>query len=73
MNNDYWLKWRNYLPRKGFRAKNSWPQAVKHGARTDLAGAAGESDAAESEKRGNVNYVIGKPFGHLYRREYRTD
>ena len=53
--------------------KNSRPQAVKHGVGTDLARSTRQRGAAESEKRGNVNCVIGKPDRHPYRREFHPN
>ena len=52
--------------------KNSRPQALKRGAGTDLARSTRKSDAAESEKRGSVNYVISNSANYLYRRERST-
>jgi hypothetical protein len=72
-NNNYGLKRRNCLSGNSFRAKNSRPQAVKHGAGTDLARSTRQRGAAESEKRGNVNCVIGKPDRHPYRREFHPN
>lgn len=64
---------RNYLLGKDFRTKNSRPQAVKHGAGTDVARSTRQRGAAESEKRGNVNCVIGNPYQHLRRREFHPN
>ena len=52
--------------------KNPRPQAMKRGAGTDLARSTRKSVAAESEKRGSVNYVISNSANYLYRRERST-